>query len=63
MERAVFVGFRATEAEAEKVAALARKTRRSKSGVLRLLLEQAELAEGPDIRLMGKETDKEAKHV
>jgi len=57
MERQVYVGFRATEAEARKVEELARQTKRSKSDVLRLLLEQAERADRPDVLL--KEGERE----
>ena len=50
--KAQWLAVRVTEAEAEKVKALASRTRRSKSDVVRLLLEQAEIADGPDIRLV-----------
>ena len=47
----VALGFRVTEADAQKLAELARKTCRGQGDVLRLLLRQAVLAESPDIRL------------
>lgn len=49
--RALFVGFRATPAEAEKLDRLARRTRRSKSDVLRTLLDQARATGRPDLIL------------
>jgi len=57
VDRAIIVGFRVTEAEARKVEELARQTHRSKSGVLRLLLRQAEMETRPDIRLQGREEE------
>lgn len=60
MDRVAIVGFRATEAEARKVEQLARLTHRSKSDVLRLLLEQAQLETRPDIQLRDKEKEDHA---
>jgi hypothetical protein len=49
----IVLGFRGSEADAQKLAMLARKTCRGQGDVLRLLLRQAVLADGPDIRLQG----------
>jgi hypothetical protein len=46
----VVLGFRGTEADAQKLAMLAQKTCRGQGDVLRLLLRQAVLADGPDIQ-------------
>ena len=51
MARSKFVAMRVTDAEAEKVAELARLTRRSRSSVLRVLLQQARLEKEPDVQL------------
>jgi hypothetical protein len=47
----IVLGFRTTEADAQKLADLARKTCRGQGDVLRLLLRQAVLSDAPDIRL------------
>ena len=57
--RRAFIGLRVSEEEADKVAALATRTKRSRSAVIRTLLEQAELANSPDIRLATNQTQEE----
>jgi hypothetical protein len=47
----IVLGFRATEADAQKLSELARITCRGQGDVLRLLLRQAVFAEAPDIQL------------
>ena len=50
----ITIGFRATESDGKKLAALAELTGRGQGEVLRLLLQRAVFAGVPDIQLLGQ---------
>ena len=57
----ITIVFRARESDGKKLAALAQLTGRGQGEVLRLLLNQAVVAEKPDIQLVGATTSVHAR--